>query len=364
MKQISPILLALVLGCAHAESVRIKDVSSVEGVRSNPLMGFGLVVGLNGTGDKDQTRFTTQALVNALAKSGLSLNPATVKVKNVAFVLVQAELPPFAQNGSKIDMLVSSYGDATSLQGGTLLWTELKGLDGETYAVGQGPITLGGFSAGGGGSQVTQNHPTVGRIPGGALVERTVPVVVGLDSKVRFVFNESDFTTLFRAREKVNQFLGTDLATAVNSRVLEVVIPPEWQTRKIQFLSELENLRIQPDRVARVVVNEKTGTIIMGKDVRIAKVAIAHGNLTILVQSTNQVSQPGPFAEAGTTEVETNTMTEVDQPPAHLIVAEEGVSLGTIAETLNALKVTPRDLIAILQAIKEAGALYADLKLI
>lgn len=359
-----PILFSMLLfGTLFAGKIRIKDISSVEGVRSNPLMGFGLVVGLNGTGDKDQTRFTTQALVNALAKSGLSLDASRVKVKNVAFVMVQAELPAFAQNGSRIDLLVSSYGDATSLQGGTLLWTELKGLDNRTYAVGQGPLTIGGFSAGSGGSKVTQNHPTVGRIPSGALVERTVPVQLGRGGKIRFVFNDSDFTTLSRARSVVNDYLGTDLATALNSRVLEILITPEWQNRKVQLLSDLGNLRIEPDRVARVVINEKTGTIIMGQDVKIGKVAISHGSLTILIQSTEKVVQPNALAE-GTTQTETNTFTDVQQPSARLIVAEEGVSLGTIAETLNALKVTPRDLIAILQAIKESGALFAELKLI
>lgn len=357
------IITMLSASLAFGSQVRIKDIAEVEGVRSNPLMGFGLVVGLNGTGDKDQTRFTTQALVNALAKSGLSLDAARVKVKNVAFVLVQANLPAFAQNGSKLDLVVSSYGDATSLQGGTLLWTELKGLDGNTYAVGQGPISIGGFSAGSGGSQVTQNHPTVGRIPNGALVERTVPAVLGLNGKVRFIFDNSDFTTLTRARDAVNSLLGTDLATAVNARVLEVMIPPEWQSRKVEFLSNLGNLRIQPDRTAKVVINEKTGTIIMGKDVQIGKVAISHGSLTILIQSTNRVVQPNPLGQ-GTTQNETNVATDVSQPTARVVVAEEGVSLGTIAETLNALKVTPRDLIAIMQAIKESGALYAELKLI
>ena len=359
------ILLSLLsLTCpGWAGSVRIKDITTVEGVRSNPLMGFGIVVGLNGTGDKDQTRFTTQALVNALAKSGLSLNVSSVKVKNVAFVLVQAELPPFARSGSKLDLLVSSAGDATSLQGGTLLWTELKGLDNMTYAVGQGPLSIGGFAAGSGGSQVTQNHPTVGRIPSGALVERKVPAALGLDGKIRFVFNEQDFTTLFRAREAVNTHLGTDLATALDSRVLEILIPPEWQSRKVELLSELENLEIVPDRVARVVINEKTGTIIMGKEVKIGKVAISHGSLTILIQSSNRVVQPNALGR-GDTQTETNTLTDVSQPEARVIVAEEGVSLGTIAETLNALKVTPRDLIAILEAIKESGALFAELKLI
>jgi flagellar P-ring protein precursor FlgI len=364
MKRLRVAFFSIMLTCwATGQTARLKDIASIEGVRSNQLNGFGLVVGLNQTGDKDQTRFTTQALVNALAKSGIRLDATSVKVKNVAFVLVQAELPPFAQSGNRLDVTVSSYGDATSLQGGTLLWTELKGLDGQTYAIAQGPLTVGGFTAGGGGNNVTQNHPTVGRIPNGAMVERTVSVDLIRDQLIRFVFFDQDFTTVTRAMDAVNEAFGQSIATAKNPRLLEILMPPDLDAHPLTFISELENIRIAPDAPARVVINEKTGTIIMGQDVRIAQVAISHGNLTILVETTNQVVQPNALAE-GETAVETNTQASATEQTARFIVTEEGVSLGAIAETLNALKVPPRDLISILQAIKEAGAMYAEIKTI
>ena len=348
-----------------AAQVRIKDISRVEGVRNNVLTGFGIVVGLNGSGDKDQTRFTTQALANAMSKSGISLNPSQIKVKNVAMVLVQAELPPFARSGSRIDVTVSSTGDATSLQGGTLLLTELKGVDGQVYCLAQGPLSIGGFSAGGGGSQTVKNHPTVGSIPNGAMVEREIIFPFLAEGKVRFLFQDSDFTTMDRAVSTVNQLLGSAYARPVNPRVMEVMIPPEFSGNAITFVSRLENLRLEVDTPAKIVINERTGTIVIGENVKVSKVAIAHGNLTIRIQTENLAVPGGGLVNSPDTVIETNETTEVsEESPAHLMVAEKAVTLGAIAETLNALKVTPRDIIAIFQALKEAGAIHAELKLI
>ena len=346
--------------------VRLKDIATVEGVRNNVLTGFGLVVGLNGTGDKDQTRFTTQGLANALSKSGLSLDPASIKVKNVAMVLVQAELPPFVRSGSRIDITVSSTGDASSLQGGNLLLSELKGIDGRVYALAQGALTVGGFSAGGGGASVVQNHPTVGMIPGGAMVEREVDFDFLNNGRVRYIFRQSDFTTMDRAVNAVNRMLGSEYARPINPRIMEVQVPPEFGGNMISFVSRIENLTLRPDNPAKIVINERTGTIVIGENVRVDKVAIAHGNLTIEVQTENLAIPAGAVVGGPPTVTQTNQTTVVDEEDANLkvVVANEGASLGLIAETLNALKVSPRDIISIFQALKEAGAIHAELKLI
>lgn len=353
----------LLMGClAHAQ-VRLKDIATIEGVRPNVLNGFGIVVGLAGSGDKDQTRFTTQALSNALAKSGVRVAPGDIKVKNVALVLVQAELPAFARSGSRIDVNVSSVGDASSLQGGTLLLTELKGVDGQAYALAQGPISIGGFGASGGGNSVTVNHLTVGRIPDGAMVEREVDFKFMADGRLRFNLRQADFTTMDRAVDVVNDFLGDRFARAINARILEVTVPPRFSGDETDFISRLENLNIRPDSPARIVINERTGTIVIGENVKVDRVAIAHGALTIQIAVEN-LAIPSIGAIPADTVTQTNTDTTADQPTAQVVVAEEGVSLGTIARTLNALKVTPRDIIAIFQALKEAGAIHAELKLI
>lgn len=344
--------------------VRIKDIASVEGARANVLSGLGLVVGLAGTGDKDQTKFTTQALSNVLAKSGIAISPTDIKVKNVALVLVQAELPPFARSGSRLDVTVSSTGDAISLQGGTLLLSELKAIDGNTYALAQGPLSIGGFSAGGGGSTVVKNHPTVGRIPDGAMVERSLDFPFLTDHKVRFIFNNSDFTTMNRAIEAVNQSLGATYASPLNPRVMEVHAPQESWSDMIGFVARVENVTLNPDAEAKVVINERTGTIVIGQNVRVDKVAIAHGNLTIQIQTQNTAVPSGAVIGGANTVIQTNLATVAVEEAASVVVAPPGVSLGTIADTLNSLKVSPRDIIAIFQAMKEAGAIHAELKLI
>lgn len=351
--------------CAQSiGQVRIKDIAAIEGARSNALTGFGIVVGLAGTGDKDQTKFTTQALTNALSKSGISLAPTDIKVKNVAMVLVQAELPPFVQSGSRIDITVSSTGDAASLQGGTLLLSELKGIDGKTYVLAQGPVSIGGFSGGGGGNTVTVNHLTVGRIPSGGMVERTLDFPFLNGGRVRFIFNQSDFTTMDRAVTAVNQLLGAAYARPLNPRIMDVTLPPEFKNDTIAFVSRVENLRLRPDSVARVIINERTGTIVIGENVRVDKVAIAHGNLTIQIDTQNVAVPSGSVIGGADTVLETNQITTATEPDARVVVAEEGISLGSIAQTLNSLKVSPRDIIAIFQALKEAGAIHAELKLI
>jgi flagellar P-ring protein precursor FlgI len=356
--------LFLLISQTALSQVRIKDISEVEGARSNVLTGFGIVVGLAGTGDKDQTKFTTQALSNALSKSGISLAPTDIKVKNVAMVLVQAELPPFVQSGSRIDVTVSSTGDASSLQGGSLLLSELKAIDGQTFALAQGPVSIGGFGAGGGGNSVTVNHPTVGRIPNGGMVERSLDFPFLAGDRVRFIFNESDFTTMDRAVTAVNQLLGAAYARPLNPRIMEVTTPPEFKNDMISFVSRVENLRLRPDVVARVVINERTGTIVIGENVRVDKVAIAHGSLTIQIDTQNVAVPSGAAVGGADTVLETNQPTTAIEREARLVVAEEGVSLGSIAKTLNGLKVSPRDIIAIFQALKEAGAIHAELRLI
>ena len=345
--------------------VRLKDIASVEGVRNNILTGFGIVVGLNGTGDKDQTRFTVQALANALSKSGITLDPSAIKVKNIAMVLVQAELPPFARSGSRIDITVSSTGDAGSLQGGTLLLTDLRGIDGNVYALAQGPVSIGGFSAGGGGSQVVKNHPTVGRVPNGAMVEREVDYNFLSQDKIRFIFTQNDFTTMDRAVHAVNQLLGAQYAAPLNSRIMEIQVPLEFGSSLVSFIARIENLTLRPDAQAKIVINERTGTIVIGQNVRIDRVAIAHGSLTIQIQTENVAVPSGALVGGAPTVNQANQDTIVDEAQdASLMIAKEGISLGEIADALNALKVSPRDMIAIFQALKEAGAIHAKLVLI
>jgi flagellar P-ring protein precursor FlgI len=365
-KFITIITIALLLCTSLSAQVRLKDISSIEGVRTNALTGFGIVVGLNGSGDKDQTRFTTQALANALVKSGLNVDPTAFRVKNVAAVLVQAELPPFATSGSRIDVSVSSIGDAISLQGGMLLITDLKGVDGQVYAQAQGPLSIGGFAAGGGGASAVKNHPTVGRIPNGGMVERAIPFEFQSGRNLRFVLDMEDFTTMQRAVTAVNQYFGEPHAFPLNSRIFEVRVPEGMRPDMVRLVSVLENLELDPDAVAKIVINERTGTIVIGDQVRVSRVAIAHGNLTIRIDTTNVAVPSGAQVGGADTVIETNTTTEVieSMPEAAIYVAEDSITLGQIAQTLNALKVSPRDLIAILQAMKEAGAIHAQLELI
>lgn len=342
---------------------RLKEVARLQGVRSNQLLGYGVVVGLDGTGDKDQTRFTVQSLTNLLARQGITIDPTTVKVKNVAAVIVTAELPAFSKPGQRIDVTVSSAGDAKSLAGGTLLMTPLYGPDSQVYAVSQGPLLVGGFSASAAGAAVTKNHPTVGRIPEGALVERAIPGGFSERPSLRYSLAEEDFTTAIRVMHAVNEELGEKAARALDPRTVEVNVPQAYAGNVVELVARLENIRVQLQPKARVVVNEKTGTVIMGADVKVGPVSIVQGGLSILVSSTPVVSQPAPLSKGTTAAAVKKEVTATEEKPKSLTI-ETGVSVGKLAEMLNSLGVTPRDLVAILQAIKDAGALNAELRIL
>jgi len=347
-----------------SEATRLKDIASFRGTATNPLIGYGLVVGLNGTGDKDKTQFTVSTLANLLDNIGIHVDPVQVKVKNVAAVMVTAKLPPFARVGARIDVQVSSIGDAKSLEGGTLLMTPLKGPDGRTYAVVQGPISTGGFSAGGqGGSTVQRNHPTVGTIGGGATVEQEIPIQYDDLSHVDLVLKTPDFTTANKIAAGINAILNGQYARAVDAAGIKLQIPEGYGDRMVEMFSRLENMEVQPDMVARVIINERTGTIVMGEHVRISPVAIAHGSLTVHVTERANVSQPLPFSE-GRTVVTPESEVDVKEEKASLAMIGGGVTLGQVVQGINAIGATPRDLINILQAIKAAGALQAELEII
>jgi flagellar P-ring protein FlgI len=353
-------ILLLVVHAAGAAS-RLRELVTVEGVRDNQLIGYGLVVGLNGTGDRRQTLFSAQSLANMLERMGVTVSPLAITVKNTAAVMVTGALPPFAQPGAKIDVTASSIGDASTLQGGLLVLTSLKGADGQVYAVAQGSVLTGGFSAGRGGNSQTVNHPTAGRIPGGATVERPSPAP-DLAAKIRLQLRETDFTTASRIAETVNQkFAGA--AHADNARQVTIVPPAAYNSRAVDFLAEIENLTIESSGAARVLINERTGTIVIGNRVRIAPVAIMHGNLTVEVKTTYTASQPGPLAEGSTVVVPEEKVT-AKEDPAKSLVLKNGATVEELVRALNAVGSTPRDIIAILQSLRAAGALEAEVEVI
>lgn len=358
--------LAALLICSQilplpAYAARIKDIADIEGVRGNQLFGFGLVVGLNGSGDSNSVDFTTKSISNMLEKAGIRVDSEAVKVKNVASVMVTATLPPFVRPGSRIDVTLSSLGDSKSLQGGNLIFAPLKGADGNVYAVAQGAVNVGGFSIGSGGDQAVKNHPTVGVIPAGATVERAIPFDLFQSKKIKITLREADFTTVNRVVSAVNLRLGRPLAAAVDGGSVEVAFPPDFMRDPIKVMSDLELVEVDRDIGARVVVNEKTGTIIMGDTVTIGRVALAHGNLNIAIRSETAVSQPEAVAGGGTTEVVTNTDVNVGEEVRRLQIVGGQVTLGELVNALNALGASPRDLISIFQALKRAGALNAEL---
>ena len=356
----------LIIGLAGPlPAARLKDIVTFRGVRSNQLVGYGLVVGLNGTGDSDDAIFTLQSMSSMLEKMGVTVNPEDIKVKNVAAVMVTADLPPFARLGNRLDALVNSIGDAKNLQGGTLLFTPLKGADSQVYAVAQGPISTGGFEAGGtSGSKVQKNFPTVARVVQGALVEREIPFNLNQKDVLTLALNRPDFTTATRVTQAINAGLMEPAARTQDSGTIQVVVPPKYLGNTVQLIAAIENLVVTPDGVSRVVINERTGTVIMGENVRISTVAIAHGNLSVQIQETQNVSQPLPFADRGRTVVtpESGVSVQEGRKPLHLV--ESGVSIGEVVRALNAMGVSPRDLISILQALKAAGALQAELEII
>jgi flagellar P-ring protein precursor FlgI len=357
--------MACALLAGGVRAARLKDLVAVEGVRDNQLIGYGLVVGLAGTGDRQQTIFPYQSLTNILERMGVAVSPTAIRVKNTAAVMVSATLPPFAQPGTRIDTTEAAMGDAMNLQGGILVLTSLRGADGQVYAVAQGPVVTGGFSAGRGGTTQMVNHPTVGRSPNGATVERAAPSVAP-KGVVRLQLERSDFTTSTRIAEAINKkFIGSaaPLARTENAGLVSVTIPPEFASRSTEFISELESVTVEADRPARVVINERTGTIVLGKDVRIAPVAIMHGNLNVEIQTTFAVSQPAPLSQ-GTTEVVPQTAVATKEEKARNIILKEGATVEELVRALSAIGSTPRDIIAILQNLRAAGALEADLEVI
>lgn len=345
-------------------STRIKDIVEIEGVRDNMLIGYGLVVGLNGTGDSiNNSPFTEQSIIGMLDRLGVNVRDSGLKTKNIAAVMVTATLPPFTNQGARIDVSISSLGDSKSLQGGTLLVTPLMGADGQVYAVSQGPVSIAGFSASGAAGSVTQNIPTAGRISAGAIVEREIPFSIEGMTTTRLALRNPDFTTARRIAAAINESLKFPAAHAQNPGSVEVKIPPGYQAGIVNLITDIEQLKIQPDQMARVVIDERSGIIVMGKDVRISTVALAQGNLTIRITETPQVSQPAAFAQQGTTTVVPRSDISVDEETGNkLAVLPEGISLQELVENLNALGVGPRDIITILQSIKAAGALQAEIE--
>lgn len=358
------VLLSISLPGTAGAASRIKDIVDFEGIRENQLVGYGLVVGLNGTGDTLATgHFTKESLQSMLNRLGVQTTDSGLDSKNVAAVMVTSNMPPFARQGSRIDVTVSSLGDADSLQGGTLLVTPMLGADGEVYAVAQGQLAVGGFTAQGAAETVTKGVPTSGRIANGAIIEREVAFEIGDMDVVKLSLKNPDFTTARRISQAVNAFLGTTAARPSDPKTVQLHVPDAYRRNVVNLLTDIEQLRVEPDQMARVLIDEQSGTIVMGENVRISTVAIAQGSLTIRITETQQVSQPGPFAEVGETTTVDRTDIQVDEgEDKRLAVFNDGVTLQDLVNGLNALGIGPRDMITILQAIKAAGSLQAEIQ--
>lgn len=361
-------------------------MAAFKGVRNNQLMGYGLVVGLNGTGDKAGTDFTVQSLVNMLEHMGVHVDKGSVNMKNVAAVMVTSNIPPFAKVGQKIDITISSLGDAQSLQGGTLLLSPLRGVDRKVYALAQGPLSVGGYTAGGAaGGGTTKNHPTVARISRGATVEREIPITLQGREFLTLILNNPDFTTAIRVRNSINEKFGQILASTSDSGTIQIQVPHNFRNNIVQMIAAIENLQVVPDTVAKVIVNEKTGTVVIGENVRISTVAVAHGNLSIQIKENFNVSQPSPFAPAppdgtgatqmplgggpvmapgGQTVVTPDSDVYATEEDNKLLLVPSGSTIGELVRALNAIGVTPRDLMTILMSIKAAGALQAEIEIL
>jgi flagellar P-ring protein precursor FlgI len=341
---------------------RIKDLANIEGIRQNQLIGYGLVVGLNGTGDTlNNIPFTKQSLQAMLERLGVNIRGAQIRTGNVAAVMVTANLPAFSTQGTRIDVTVSALGDSKSLQGGTLLVTPLLGADGNVYAVAQGSLAIGGFQAEGDAAKITRGVPTVGRISNGAIIEREIEFALNRLNQVRLALRNADFTTAKRIASAVNDFIGGAVAEPLDPSTVQITLPPKYPENVVALLTEIEQLQVEPDLAAKVVIDERSGIIVMGRDVRVSTVAVAQGNLTVTISETPQVSQPQPFSR-GQTVVVPRTRVGVQEDGKKLAVVKEGVSLQQLVDGLNALGIGPRDLIAILQAIKAAGAIQADIE--
>lgn len=348
---------------AEANS-RIKDIADFEGVRENMLVGYGLVVGLNGTGDNlSSISFTQETVVSMLERLGVNSRDGKLKTKNIAAVAVTASLPPFSRQGSRIDVSVSALGDAKSLMGGTLMVTPLVGADGEVYAVAQGQLAVGGFVAEGDNQVVTRGVPTSAKIANGAIIEREIPFSINNLENIKISLRNPDFTTAKRMANAINSFLGTVYAAPLDNATVNLQIPPQYRNKIVDLLTGIEQLRIQPDQPAKVIIDEQSGIIVIGDNVKINKVAVAQGNLSIYITETPMVSQPLPFAEVGETIV--TNMTNIDVVEAgtkKVDVLDTGITLKELVDGLNSLGVGPRDIISILQAIKASGALQADIE--
>ncbi|HTP85649.1 MAG TPA: flagellar basal body P-ring protein FlgI [Bryobacteraceae bacterium] len=361
----SIIALMLAATSAFGASTKIRDLANIEGVRDNQLLGYGLVVGLNGTGDKRQTVFSAQTLTNLLSRMGVTVQPAAILVRNTAAVLITATLPPFGQPGSRIDVTVATVGDASNLQGGLLVMTPLKGPDNRVYAVAQGSVVTGGFVAGGRSTGQTVNHPTAGRVPNGAIIERVAPSVEPGD-QVHLQLRNPNYTAAARIAHAIdNHFAGTQVsvAHADNSALIVVDIPEKFRHRGVEFIAALEDLTIESDNPARVVINERTGTVVMGREVTISPVTILHGALTVEIATTDTVSQPPPLS-GGETTVTPQTRVAANQGPVKNVSLKPGATVDELVRALVATGSTPRDIIAVLQALKAAGAMDAELEVI
>jgi flagellar P-ring protein FlgI len=360
------LIAAFVLFCSLLPgATRLKELAAVQGVRENQLIGYGIVVGLNGTGDRRQTVFSSQSLANLLQQMGVSVPGNAIRVNNTASVIVTGSLPPFAQPGSKIDVTAAAIGDSTNLQGGLLLITALKGVDGQVYAMAQGPVVTGGFVAGRGGNSQTLNHPTVGRVPSGAIIERAGPDPE-LSAELKLQLNRADFTTAARVTAAINKRFGGNaapVAQTANASLVKVSVPPAFASRTAEFIAEMEAVTVEADRTAKVIINERTGTITLGRDVVIAPVAIMHGGLTVEIQTNFEVSQPAPLSQ-GTTTTVPQVGVGVREEKARDIVLRNGATIEELVKSLAAVGATSRDIIAILQSLKSAGALDAELEVI
>ncbi|HAG53292.1 MAG TPA: flagellar biosynthesis protein FlgA [Alphaproteobacteria bacterium] len=370
IKQVLSIILSVMFAFnanASANESRIKDIADIEGVRTNALIGYGLVVGLAGTGDSSNSvPFTVQSMVNMLEKFGVNSRADldSIRMENVAAVMITAELPSFARQGSKLDIVVSSLGDAESLEGGQLLATPLIAADGNTYAIAQGALVVGGFQAKSGSDSVSKNHLTSAKIADGGTVERELGFDLKQLKQLRFILRNPDFTTALRIKDKINESFKEEIAKATDNATVDVQIPTRYKNYLVSAIDKIQNLKVVPDSVAKVVVDEKTGTIVLGEDVKISRIAISHANLTIRVSSITDVSQPkAPFA-GGETKVVKNQDIEVEEKVGKFKEVGSNVSLSDLIEGLNALGVSPRDTISILQSIKASGALQAEIKLI
>jgi flagellar P-ring protein FlgI len=358
------LIILLMPGLIAAE--RIKDLATIQGVRGNQLVGYGLVVGLDGSGDQTtQTPFTVQSIINMMGQLGVNLPPGTnLQLRNVAAVMVTATLPAFAKPGQQIDVTVSSIGNARSLRGGTLVMTPLKGIDNQVYAMAQGNILVGGAGAAAAGSSVQINHLNAGRISGGAIVERPVPSTLGQGDYIHLELNTTDFTTAGRVVDAINRLTLSNTATAIDGRMIQVRAPTA-SNQRVMFISQIESLEITPDRgLAKVIVNARTGSVVMNQAVTLEPSAVAHGNLSVIINSEPIISQPGPFAERGQTVVAERAQVEIRSEEGNLMVVSSGADLGEVVQALTAIGATTQDLLSILQALKAAGSLRAELEII